>query len=203
MAFQTDNAFYFNDVAYVATTSVDGDGTVPYWSSSFGPVDKLYTLPGDHIGVMNTNAFRQTLNEIFDARMAVMPHFTDKPGVSISLNKRDLQSEEKMEVLLIPDARTTGLAGKLQIQKASSAADGRNLNLTPVGADVAVNYEGPPIASLPLMIAAPQEPGAYVISFEGTHRSSDENIRRVFCEPGFDHRTFGWTGQENQESSKT
>jgi lecithin:cholesterol acyltransferase len=176
----TENAFYFDNTAYVATTSVDGDGTVPYWSSSFGPVDKLYTLKGDHISVMNTNAFRQTLNEIFDVRMAVVPRLADKPGVSISLNKRDLQSEEKMEVLLIPDARTTGLIGKLQIRKASSAADGRSMNLTPVGADVAVSYEGPPVDSLPLLIAAPQAPGAYVIAFEGTHRSANETSAAFF-----------------------
>jgi pimeloyl-ACP methyl ester carboxylesterase len=180
----TENAFYFNNTAYVATASVDGDGTVPYWSSSFGPVDKLYTLKGDHIGVMNTNAFRQTLNEIFDSRMAIVPHLADKPGVSISLNKRDLQSEEKMEVLLIPDARTTGLVGKLQIRKASSAADGRSANLTPVGADVAVSYEGPPVDSLPLLITAPQAPGAYVIAFEGTHRSANETSAGFFVSQG-------------------
>jgi phospholipase A1 len=176
----TENAFYFNSTAYVATVSVDGDGTVPYWSSSFGPVDKLYTLKGDHIGVMNTNAFRQTLNEIFDSRMTIMPHLADKPGVSISLNKRDLQSEERMEVLLIPDARTTGLAGRLQIHKASDSADGRSFNLTSVGTDVAVAYEGPPVDSLPLVIAAPQAPGAYVLTFEGTHRSTDETSAAFF-----------------------
>jgi pimeloyl-ACP methyl ester carboxylesterase len=176
----TQNAFYFNNTAHVATTSVDGDGTVPYWSSSAGPVDKLYTLKGDHIGVMNTNAFRQTFSDIFEARMAIRPYITDRPGVSISLDKRDLQSEERMEVLLIPDARTTGLVGKLLIHKATSAADGKGVDLISVGADIAVAYEGPPIASLPLMINAPQAPGAYVLTFEGTHRSAKETSAAFF-----------------------
>ena len=176
----TDNAFYFNDTTYVATTQVDGDGTVPYWSSSFGAVDKLYTLPGDHIGVMNTNAFRQTFSDIFGARMAIRSFTTDRPGVSISSNKRDLQSGEKMEVLLIPDTRTTGLVGKLQIRKAAGAADAKAVNLVSVGADVPVTYEGPPVASLPLMIAAPQAPGAYVLTFEGTHRSANETSAAFF-----------------------
>ena len=176
----TENAFYFNDTTYVATTSVDGDGTVPYWSSSFGAVDKLYTLQGDHIGVMNTNGFRQTFSDIFESRMAIRPFITDRPGVSISLNKRDLLSEERMEVLLVPDARTTGLTGKLRIHKVAGAADGKAVDLVPVGSDVAVTYEGPPIASLPLMIAAPQAPGAYVLTFEGTHRSTNETSAAFF-----------------------
>jgi hypothetical protein len=176
----TENAFYFNNTTYVATTSVDGDGTVPYWSSSFGAVDRLYTLKGDHIGVMNTNAFRQTFSGIFGARMAIRPFIIDKAGVSISLNKRDLESGEPMEVLLVPDARTTALAGKLQIHKLAGTADGKGADLVPVGADVAVSYEGPPVESLPLLIAAPQLPGAYVLTFEGTHRSTEETSAGFF-----------------------
>jgi pimeloyl-ACP methyl ester carboxylesterase len=188
----TANAFYFNNTAYVATASVDGDNTVPYWSSSFGPVDKLYTLKGDHIGVMNTNPFRQTVHEIFGSKMAIVPRLADKPGVSISLSNRDLQSEERMEVLLIPDAPTTGLIGKLVVRKASSAADGRSVNLTSVGTDVAVAYEGPPIDSLPLVIAAPQAPGAYVIAFEGTHRSTNETSAAFFVsKPSIAEPTIG------------
>lgn len=179
----TKNAFYFNDTAYVATSLIDGDGIVPYWSSSFGAVDRLYTLQGDHIGVMNTNAFRQTFSDIFGAPVAIRPYSTDKPGVSISLNTRDLRSEERMEVLLIPDARTTGLVGKLQIHKTIGAVDGAGFDLVPVGADVAVTYEGPPIASLPLVIAAPQAPGAYVLTFEGTHRSTKETSAAFFVSP--------------------
>jgi phospholipase A1 len=176
----TENAFYFNNTAYFATTSVDGDGTVPYWSSSFGAVDKLYTLQGDHIAVMNTNKFRQTLHEIFDSRIAIMPYLADKPGVSISLNKRDLRPEERVEVLLVPDARTTRIVGNLHVKKASGVTGGAGMNLTSVGADVTVSYEGPPIASLPMVIAAPQAPGAYVITFEGTHSSTNETSAALF-----------------------
>ncbi|WP_164940557.1 lipase/acyltransferase domain-containing protein [Bradyrhizobium zhanjiangense] len=170
----TENAYYFNSTAYVSRSSVDGDGTVPYWSSSFGPVDRLYTLPGDHIRVMNTNAFRQLLSDLFGARMAIVPYATHKPGLSISLNKSDLRPGEALEVLLIPDARATELAGKLCIHKAAAPAPATEAKLVPVGADVPVSYQGPPIASLPLVLSAPQAPGAYVLTFEGTHLSTVE-----------------------------
>ena len=175
----TENAFYFNNTGYVSSVSVDGDGTVPYWSSSYGPVDRLYTLPGDHIAVMNTNAFRRILHEIFDSGISAMAFVADKPGITISLNKRDLQAGETMEVLLIPDARTTGLTGKLRIHKASDAA-GAGLSLASIGADVPITYEGPPVASLPVVIHAPAAPGVYVITFEGTHSSAEETSAGFF-----------------------
>jgi hypothetical protein len=159
---------------------VDGDGTVPYWSSSFGPVDQLITLPGDHIKVMNTNGFRRAFGQIFGAPLAIVPFLMDKPGISISTNKTDLKAGERIEVLLIPDARTTELKGKLIVEKAAIAADRKNLTLHPVGADISVSYTGPEVASLPLVVAVPEEPGAYVLRFEGTHRSTDQTSAAFF-----------------------
>jgi phospholipase A1 len=175
----TENAFYFNNTTYVATASVDGDGTVPYWSSSFGPVDRLYTLKGEHLKVMNTNAFRSVLHEIFNSRMTVQPAPVDKPGVSISL-KPEFKPEEMMDVLLIPNARTTRISGTLSIKQATAARDGENLYLISTGVDVPVAYEGPPIGSLSLVLPAPQQPGAYVLTFEGTHGSTDETAGAFF-----------------------
>lgn len=169
----TENAFYFNNTTHVATTSVDGDGTVPYWSSSFGAVDRLYSLKGEHIKVMNTNAFRNIIHEIFDSGMAMMPYRLDKPGVSISV-KQEFKPEEMMDVLLIPDARTTRISGNLSIKQVTNAQDGESINLTPIGVDVPVSYEGPPTACLSLVLHAPQQPGAYVLTFEGTHSSTEE-----------------------------
>jgi pimeloyl-ACP methyl ester carboxylesterase len=181
----TENAYYYDKTQYRLTSSVDGDGTVPLWSSSFGPVDKLYTLPGDHIAIMNTNKFRQTLQEIFGSVifgsvMAVAFQLAEQPGVSVSLHKRDLQPGETMEVLLVPDNRTTNIDGKLHVKSVSAAADGTSMNLNPIGMEVPVAYQGPPIASLPLVITAPQTHGAYVLTFEGTHGSTTETSAAFF-----------------------
>ncbi len=178
----TENAYNYDGASYRNTSSVDGDGTVPHWSAAFGSVDQLYTLPGDHIGIMNTNPFRQTLSDIFGSTtmMAVRAAPPGKPEVSVSVHKRSLLAGESMNVLLIPDHRTTQISGKLQIRKASAAADGVTTNLTSVGVDVPVSYDGPPISSLPLVIRAPDADGAYVLSFDGTHQSSNETSAAFF-----------------------
>jgi len=178
----TENTYEFDNTVYRSTTSVDGDGTVPHWSAAFGNVDKLYTVPGDHIGIMNSNPFRQTLSDIFGSTtmMVVKPELAVKPGVSISLNKHSFQAGESMNVLLIPDHKTTEINGKLQIRKASVAADQLSAQLTSVGVDTSVSYAGPPASSLPLTISAPEADGAYVLSFEGTHRSSTRTSATFF-----------------------
>jgi hypothetical protein len=131
---------------------------------------------------MNTNPFRQTFSDIFSSvtMMARRPELAPIPGVSVSLHKRSFLAGESMNVLLIPDHGTTQITGKLQIQKASAAADGVTANLTSIGADVPVNYAGPLISSLPLVIRAPDADGAYVLSFDGTHQSSAESSAAFF-----------------------
>jgi pimeloyl-ACP methyl ester carboxylesterase len=174
----TENKFTI-EAANIKIDYTDGDGTVPTWSAGAPTVDKLYTLPGEHIGVMNTNAFRAVLHEIFDSGMAVMPYRADKPGVSISL-KQEFKPEEMMEVLLIPDARTTRISGHISIKQATLSRDGESANLTPIGSDVPVTYEGPQATHLSLVLPAPRQPGAYVLTFEGTHGSTDETSGTFF-----------------------
>jgi len=178
----TENTYEFDNTVFRSSSSVDGDGTVPHWSAAFGTVDKLYTLPGDHIGIMNTNPFRQTLSDIFGSTtmMAVKPELAVKPGVSVSLNKHSFEAGESMNVLLVPDHRTTEISGKLHIRKASAAADKASALLTSVGVDTPVSYAGPPVSSLPLTISAPEADGAYVLSFEGTHQSSTRTSAAFF-----------------------
>jgi hypothetical protein len=177
----TENAYYYDNLSFQRKETVDGDGTVPLWSASYGNVDKRYTMPGDHIGIMNTDQFRQTLFEIFGSTSAptVMAELAGKPGVSVSVHRRDLQAGESMHILLIPDHRTTQISGKLQIRKASRPDDAAT-SLTSIGADVPVSYEGPLVSSLPMTVRAPETPGAYVLSFEGTHRSTTETSAAFF-----------------------
>jgi len=182
---QTENAYSYDNTSYRSTSSVDGDGTVPSWSASHGTFDKLYTMPGDHIGVMNTNQFRQTLYEIFNLTMTsiAMTELAGKPNVSVSLQRRNLKPGQSMQALLIPDHPATEISGKLVIRKAGLATDGTNASLASIGADVPVSYTGPRVASVPVTIRAPETPGAYVLSFEGTHLSTTETSAAFVVTP--------------------
>jgi hypothetical protein len=174
----TPNKFTFQ-AANIKVDYTNGDGVVPEPSATAPGVDEIHRLPGEHTKVMNTNAFRNVLHEIFDSGMAVMPYRTDKAVVSISL-KQEFKPEEMMEVLLVTDARTTRISGNLSIKQATPAHDGESINLTSIGVDVPVSYEGPPIASLSLVLPAPQQPGAYALTFEGTHGSTEETSGAFF-----------------------
>jgi hypothetical protein len=168
----TANKFTFQP-ANIKYDKVDGDSVVPKWSAAAQGFDEYHEVAGEHIKVMNTTPFKNLIHQIFNSRMAVTSYRLDKPGVSINV-QQEFKPDEMMDVLLIPDARTTRISGDLSIKQAASTRDGDSITLTSIGIDLPVTYEGPPTASLSLVIPAPQQPGAYVLTFEGTHGSTEE-----------------------------
>jgi len=70
-----------------------GDGTVPIWSAAYtGGTGVPMKMPGDHVGIMNTNAFRTALYSYFGVSAALLALHPTKPTAVISLNKRGVSA---------------------------------------------------------------------------------------------------------------
>lgn len=197
----TENTYYFKDTNYQFGTSTDGDGTVPHWSATHGAVDKLYTLPGEHIDIMNTGAFERLIRDIFASSRPVRRPIMDHPVVSISVGKKDTGRNELMEVLLVPDSRTTNMTGRLVFDEISIGADDQNVTFIPTGLDVPIAYQGPPISSLKVEVPAPQAVGAFRIGFEGTHRTVDDTTAVIFVGPFSENQIVKSVGKSRRKKA--
>ena len=81
----------------------NGDGTVPAWSiteaaAQYTPNIRTQSFPGDHVGLLTTDAFRQFLYAYFGLS-GPAPLVEEGPGVAVSLNKRTYRPGETMNVL--------------------------------------------------------------------------------------------------------
>jgi pimeloyl-ACP methyl ester carboxylesterase len=199
----TENAYLYDGVEHRLTSTVDGDGTVPHWSASYGVFDRLITLPGDHIKIMKDGKFRKAFLDILyesEFTMMMASRIDGKPIVVLSINKQDLLAEETIEVLLSFEMRTTRLEGRLTLSQATVGPDKANMELVATGFDVPVQYSGPAIATLQMTIAAPENPGTYVLGFDGTHRSSAETSATFFVRQKSIRATGkAWTAKEKEE----
>jgi lecithin:cholesterol acyltransferase len=147
-----------------------GDGTVPLWSADSSRVSH-YVKPGDHIGILNTYPFRQTLYSLLAGRIMMSMRFlAAQPTVTVSINKRTFAPNEQISVILVPDTEAREISGTLKL---SRAADPDGHSLVEFGTGQAVAYRGPPISRLRLTLTAPSQPGAYRLAFEGTHATDD------------------------------
>ena len=147
-----------------------GDGTVPLWSAAPGAMGAFVT-PGDHVGILKTGPFRTHLFEILTGNKVMAQRFDVRPVVTISMDKVVYAPGEPMSVLIVPDSPSHEIKGTLQFAKATDAA-GRLF--AQHGAEHPVQYLGAPVQNLPPMqIQAPTEPGAYRLSFEGNHTSTE------------------------------
>jgi pimeloyl-ACP methyl ester carboxylesterase len=155
-----------------------GDGTVPIWSASYtGGTGVPTTLPGDHVGIMNTNAFRSALYSYFGVGTALVALHPTRPTAVISLNKRVYQPGERMSVLIIPDVETSQITATLTIQRLS----GPQGQLVPYGPGQNVVYQGAPTKFIKMALAAPIDPGGYRIDLMGdnaTHITTERTAAR-------------------------
>ncbi|MGC1938108.1 MAG: hypothetical protein WA697_07630 [Pseudolabrys sp.] len=145
-----------------------GDSTIPLWSSKVAPYTQWVT-PGDHIDVLKSYPFKQILYAILACK-GLIPELTliDLPGLTISLNKFVYAPYEEIEILLIPDLRTQELSGSLQFARVVGPEARRFVRYQ----EQPIVYRGPQITSLRSTIAAPADPGAYRITFSGSHGTS-------------------------------
>lgn len=154
-----------------------GDGTVPSWSiidaaAQFTPNVQTSSFPGDHVGVLRTDAFRNFLYSYFGLS-GPAPLVKDAPGVVISLNKLSYAPGEPIHVLIIPDEQANLMSGSLIL---SRVAANSNKSST-LGVRQEVTFRGGPVQYLPSTLTAPKTPGMHRLDFGGinaSHGSSDE-----------------------------
>ena len=152
-----------------------GDGTVPCWSiteaaSQHSPPIVTWNGPGEHLGLLSTNAFRQELYNYFGLGRAAPMLALAKPGVVVSTNKRHYKQGDTIQVLMVPDVPTESLVGKVALMRVG--ADGK-LADTPT-LEKPVTVQGGPIRQQSIAMIAPAVAGAYRVVFEGddaTHMS--------------------------------
>ncbi|WP_316395246.1 alpha/beta fold hydrolase [Bradyrhizobium sp. 33ap4] len=175
----TSNSYLFNGPRYVETITGDGDGTVPIWSASAGKYAVHYTLQGSHVDILGTPALKQTLDKIFG--IAVVSAFVQAaPGVTVNVNKKTFKPDEPMEILVIPDAPTTDINGHLKLKFVDASRVKKAANLVPYGTGTSLTYKGPATTHFLAKLTAPHVPGAYILAFEGTHKSSEASSAVFF-----------------------
>ena len=160
-----------------ATQDDQGDGTVPSWSiigaaAQFTPNIRTQPFPGDHLGVLSTEAFRRFLYSYFGLS-APAPLVDDGPGVVVSLNKRTYKPGETINVLLIPDEEANFLSGSLILNRVVA----NSAKAAPLGVRQEVQFRGGPVRSLPSRLIAPTTPGIYRLDFGGStasHKTSEK-----------------------------
>jgi hypothetical protein len=169
----TQNPPYFSPI-----TDDLGDGTVPIWSASYTGGTAVPTkLPGDHVGIMNTNAFRSVLYTYFGVATALVALHPTRPTAVISLNRRVYRPGDRMSVLIIPDVETSRITAELKITRLS----GPQGQLLPYGPTQNVVYQGAPTKFIKMSLVAPMDPGGFRIDLEGdggTHITTERTSAR-------------------------
>ena len=148
-----------------------GDGTVPLWSAAPGPMS-AFVFDGDHLGVMSSGPFRDRLFQTLTGADLRVPPFSDKPVVTVSVNQIVYAPGEAMTILIVPDKPVSELSGALIISRAKDVSGGP---LALYGDKVPISYQGPVVSRIgPLLAKAPADIGAYRMTFEGDHVTTDE-----------------------------
>jgi pimeloyl-ACP methyl ester carboxylesterase len=168
-----------NPPTFAPITNDLGDGTVPIWSASYtGGTGVPTDMPGDHVGIMNTGAFRSALYGYFGVSpAALLALHPTMPTAVVSLNKRTYRPGERMSLLIIPDIEASQITVNLSIRRLS----GPKGQLVPHGPGQSVVYQGAPTKFIKMSLAAPMDPGGYRIDLDGqspTHVTTDRTAAR-------------------------
>jgi hypothetical protein len=166
----THEGIEFDGSTFNPFTDPLGDSTIPLWSSKPpGIAPPTEVTPGDHVDVLKSYPFRQILYRLL-ACAGLEPALTllDLPGVTISLNEFIYAPNEPIEVLIIPDLRTQEISGSLEIARVVGPEARRFVRYQ----EQPFVYRGPQISFIRSTLTAPADPGAYRVTFRGSHGTS-------------------------------
>lgn len=169
-------AFGFKGTTYKDTCLINlGDGSVVISSAQpdtmKGP-DDPEPMPGDHLGIFRTGGFQKFLYKELGAERPPTPMVNGRPRVVVSLQKDFVRPAEEISVLIIPDDAATDISGALKLSKIGLEPQPP---MTIYRTESALSYRGTPVTHLTSRLVAPNEQGAYMVEFEGSHRSDESS----------------------------
>lgn len=171
--FETTDSLLTVDRKRFVEAVVDGDGTVPTWSTRPSASIRSYELQGEHLGVLKTAQCKALLHELFGLKPAKSKLTKDgAPSVALMVDKLAYNSREAIKILFVPSSTQRLVAGKYVLRRAEGVSIKR---LRVHGTPITLNYEGPEFGSLSVSIRAPSDPGLYKLSYEGTYRTDDDS----------------------------
>jgi phospholipase A1 len=164
----TDESVVFDGSTFHAIkTDAAGDSMIPLWSAAVGQFNP-YVTPGDHMGILKSYPFKQILYDVLTGGTLVPQlTLTEQLGITLSLNNFVYAPSEPIQVVIIPDLGTQEISGTLLI---SHAVDQEAKFV--LYQRQSVEYRGPQIRAIRFTITAPADPGAYQLTFTGSHGTS-------------------------------
>jgi len=166
---QTDEKVEYDGSTYDGIATDDlGDSVIPLWSSAPAQLNPRVT-PGDHIGILKSYPFREILYEVLtNGTLVPQLSLIEQQGITLSLNNFTFAAHEPIQILIIPDLRTQEISGTLQITRVVDTKGRKFVRYQ----EHPVVYRGPQISFIRSTIFAPADPGAYRITFTGSHGTS-------------------------------
>lgn len=169
--FRDDHGNYPTSAMVVTRTEGAGDGTVPLWSALPRAIQKELVV-NEHSHVFTGTPFQKVFfrllgGDLGDALQRLAPDGAVDP-LRLSIPKPVIEAGKTFELLLIPPEPTALLQGVLKRQKLKEdgSPDGPPREVSKL------EYNGPPVSNLRLMMAPIAVPGWFELQFVGTPTNS-------------------------------
>jgi hypothetical protein len=171
---RTEETFYLKGSTIKTKTDNLGDGTVPIWSASFTgtrPGISTWSTPGDHVGILAVQAFKDFLRGYFGMTAALRRRKLRAANVAVlSPDKRVYAPGEAIRLLIIPDQAVAKISSTVRVERYDWKL-GRSVQIA--GAKQ-IKFQGGPAKFIPLEIPAPAKPGGYRLTMDGSHKTVED-----------------------------
>jgi hypothetical protein len=138
-----------------------GDSMLPLWTSKLPPFPQ-WTVSCDHLAIVRSPQFQTQLYQILTGTRSMK--FLEDQGMTLSLNDVTYSPREEISIILLPDIATNEISGQLEL----SHYDQKSKQFKkPIS--IEIKHGGLEIKNIRATMRAPEEPGAYRLSFSGSH----------------------------------
>jgi hypothetical protein len=149
-----------------------GDSMLPLWTSNLPPFPQ-WTVSCDHLGILRSPQFQSYLYQILTGN-DVSAALLNADGMTVSLNDVTYSPGERISIILLPDRVTERISGELKVDRYDQKS-----KLFTKWASNNFKYDGLKITNIRATMTAPDKPGAYQVSFNGSH-STDKRPSAIF-----------------------
>jgi phospholipase A1 len=140
-----------------------GDGTVPIWSGA-PPGVQMQPVGGEHGELYKTASLKATLTVLLDAEYTTRELGAAGSRFEISVREKVVRPRGPVQISLDISQDTMSLNGTLRFRRVMDAT-GAAYPAAQLFDQFAITYQGPFIDHLALSTLAPEEPGAYEVSY--------------------------------------